>query len=368
MEVIKMHDTYSNCPYCGEEIKKGAIKCKHCKSMIGEGLGVDKNNSYDQREAKKNLQVPSPHLLLLSKFLNGNSPKSFYGVEYWKTALGEKPDKIIKNFIREGLLDTAGLSEKINYKYKASDLKKILKERELKVSGHKEELIQRLIDNDIKVMTEATKDIDLYQCTSTGKQLAENYLTDEKDKRESVEREVLKLLSQKDYPNAAQIVAKYEASQVFPRGMGIDWKNYDGASDVESLEMIFNLKPSILQGIDENRLEQIRIAAAMMKLWGTNKARQWLPDDFDTGISLDKYTACFMLIHHARHLNFIRGYKEAKEMGLNIKIEIVGTHDSCFECKKIQSKIYNLEDLPEIPYPECKHESGCRCVAAGKFQ
>jgi hypothetical protein len=97
------------------------------------------------------------------------------------------------------LLETAGLSEKINHKYKASDLKKILKERGLKVSGRKEELIQSLIDNDIKAMTEATEDIDLYQCTSTGKQLAENYLTDEKVKRESVEREVLELLSQTEY-------------------------------------------------------------------------------------------------------------------------------------------------------------------------
>jgi hypothetical protein len=356
-----MSDT-KMCPNCGKEIKTGAIKCKHCKSMIGEN--VDKTNSYNQIEAKENLQIPSAHLLLLSKFLNGNSANSFYGVEYWETALGEKPEKIIKNYIREGLLETAGLSEKINHKFKASDLKKILKERGLKVSGRKEELIQSLIDNDIKAMTEATEDIDLYQCTSTGKQLAENYLTDEKVKRESVEREVLELLSQTEYSNAVRVVAQYEALQVFPRGMGVDWKNYDGKKDNECLKSIFNLRPLILQDIDDNIIEQLRLPAAMMFLWGKNTAKQWLPDDFHTGFYFDGDTACRMLVFHARHIRNIKQYKDAIDSGIKVRSFIIhGTSDSCPKCKELNSKEYlSLEDVPELPYAHCTNNNGCRCI------
>jgi hypothetical protein len=357
-----MHDTYTNCPYCGEVIKIGALKCKHCKSMIGEG--DVKANSFNQIEVKENFQIPSASLLLLSKFLNGNKKNNFYGVEYWETALREKPETIIKNFIREGLLETAGLSEKINHKYKASDLKKILKERGLKVSGSKEELIQRLIDCDIKAMTEATDYIDLYQCTSTGKQLAEKYLTDERVKRESVEHEVLELLSQKEFLTAVQVVAQYEASQVFPRGMGIDWKNYDGKNDIEHLRFIFKVRPLILQDINDNLLDRLRLAVAMMFIWGKNSAKQWLPHDFHTGIHLDGDTACRMLLFHARHIRDIKENKETIALGIRIRSFVInGASDSCPECKELRGREYlTLEDVPELPYVYCTHNKGCRCI------
>ena len=32
-----VNDEYKRCPYCGEDIKAIAIKCKHCKSDLAEG-------------------------------------------------------------------------------------------------------------------------------------------------------------------------------------------------------------------------------------------------------------------------------------------------------------------------------------------
>jgi len=306
----------------------------------------------------------SAHLLLLSKFRKGDFPDRFYGVDYWEAALKEKAEKAIKNFIREGLLEPAGLYQKIDLTYKLSDLKPMLKERGLKVSGIKADLIKSLIDNDEDAMSKTMKEINLYQCTPNGMQLVEKYLSEEENKRESIEREVMELLSQKEYSKAVQAVAQYEASQVFSRGLNMDWKNYDGKKDIELLKYIFNLRPSILQDIDDILLEQLRLPAAMMLLWGKNTAKQWLPDDLNTGIHLDGDTACRMLVFYARHLGNIKQNKEAIDMGIRIRSFIIhGSSDSCPECKIINGKEYLcLEDLPELPYAKCTHEKGCRCI------
>ena len=107
------------------------------------------------------------------------------------------------------------------------------------------------------------------------------------------------------------IVTQYEASQVFPRGLGIDWKNYDVESGVESLKLIFERTPDILNGMEEEQLIELRRAAAMMELWGTNTAKHWLPDDFQTGIHLEGDVASRMLVFHASHIRNMQNYRSA---------------------------------------------------------
>src|SRR5262245_41868035 len=236
---------------------------------------------------KNNWRNSPAHLLLLSKFRNGDSPARYRDAEYWEAMLNEKPAKAIDQFHKEGVLETAGLRELIDYKFKASDLKLMLKEKRLKISGRKEELIQRLIENDEQSMRDATNGLVLYRCTPEGIQLAEHYLESEKAKRTGAERDVYDLLTRREFSKAVRIVVQYNASRVFPPGVGIDWTNYDAESDIESLEAIFTRTPGILKGIEERRLYQLRLVAAMMQLWGSNAARRWLPDGFETGIHLD---------------------------------------------------------------------------------
>jgi hypothetical protein len=311
---------------------------------------------------KKDWRTSPAHLLLLSKFLKGDSPTRYRDADYWEAALKEKPAKAIENFIKEEMLESAELPELLNYKFKGTELKAMLKEKGLKVSGRKEELIQRLIDNCANEMLEATKDIVLYRCTITGMQLAESYIEGEKVKREATEQEILNLLAQEEFSKAVHVLVQYEAVQVFPRGLGLDWKSYDETSDVEFLKMIFNSTPVILKPIEENRLRQLHLASGMMRLWGTNTARRWLPDGFDTGIHLDGDTACRMFVFYALHLRNMKKYKEA---GIRT-VKVSGPYEnSCSECQKIKGKIYLFDDVPEIPYAKCTCESGCRCTIGG---
>jgi hypothetical protein len=316
---------------------------------------------------KNNWRTSPAHILLLSKFRTGDSPARYADANYWEDVLEEKPLKVIEQFLKDGALEPADLQGLVDYKFKAFDLKAILKERGLKVSGRKEELIQRLIDNDTQAMREATKGLDLYRCTPEGMQLAENFLEGEKAKRVAVEQDILSLLARREFSEAVRIVAQYEASQVFPRGLGIDWKNYNGASDVESLKAIFETRPEILRGIEENQLSKLRLAAGMMQLWGTNIARQWISNEFETGIHLDSDAACRMLVFHAIHLRDIRGYKKA---GVKT-VKVLGVDDgsTCSECRKISGKKYKLENVPDLPYSKCTCEIGCRCTTvASEFR
>jgi hypothetical protein len=300
------------------------------------------------------------HLLLLSKFRNGDSPMRYRDADYWETVLGEKPANVIEQFTMEGMLERAGLPELIAYKFKTSDLKSRLRDNGLKVSGRKEELVQRLIDNDAKAMSEATKDIKLYRCTATGMQLAENYLASEKTKRESAERDAFELLARDECSKAARVVAQYEASQVFPRGLGINWKSYDETSDVESLRTMFDSTPAILRSIEEIRLKPLRLGAGMMQLWGTNRARDWLPDGFDTGIHLDADAACRMFVFYASHLRRMKDYRKAGVR--TVKVLGVDDGNTCSECRKISGKKFHLENMLELPYAKCTCEIGCRCT------
>lgn len=316
---------------------------------------------------KKDWRNSPAHLLLLSKFRNGDSLDRYRDAEYWETVLKEKPLKVIEQFLKEGVLEPAGLQELVDYKFKASDLKLMAKERGLKVSGRKEELIQRLIDNAEQSMRDATKGLDMYRCTTEGIRIAEHYLEGEKAKRDAAELDVLGLLARREFSKAVRILAQYEASQVFPRGLGIDWKNYDVESGVESLITIFERTPGILKEIEENRLDKLRIAAAMMQLWGTNTARRWLPDDFETGIRLDSDAACRMFVFHAAHLRNMAGYKEARVK--MVEVSSVGDGNTCAECQKISGKKYKVESVPDLPYAKCTCDIGCRCATiVGDFR
>jgi hypothetical protein len=303
----------------------------------------------------------SAQMLLLSKFRTCNSLDRYRDDEDWEGALQQKVQIVIDQFLNDGVLQPAGLKEKLDYKFKAIELQSLLKASGLKISGRKEELIQRLIGNDPQAMQEATSGLDLYLCTEVGTRLVDNFLEGEKAKQDAAEREVLGLLEKREFSKAVHVMAQFEASQVFPRGVGIDWKNYNVESEVTLLKAIFGRVPGILKGIDKTRLDRLRLAAAMMELWGTTTVEGWLPDDFETGSYLDCDTSCRMLLFHAQHLRRMADYREARVK--TVKVSSVNDGDTCSECQTISGKKFRLDNTPELPYAKCTCEIGCRCIA-----
>lgn len=299
------------------------------------------------------------HWLLLSKFLRQGAVEDFTRSDSWKAMLGEEPSRAIGRFLKDGLLEEAGLDARLSYKFRVSDLKSMAKERNLPASGSKDALIQRLIEADPKAMGKAVSGLMVFICSSRGRELAEQYLAEEQAERSKVEQQVLDYLRQRRFKEASVAVASYEAQQVFPRGMGIDWKHYNPTRDVAILKAIWGSVPRILGPLSSSQVEALRLGAAMMELWGTNQATEWLPPSLETGLAIDNDTAARMFLFHAIYKVNLAEYRQSEVV---MGVEVLATSDSCDACKAIAGKKYTFDAVPELPYEYCTHEMGCRCT------
>ena len=298
------------------------------------------------------------HWFLLTEFLHPRDQNEFSGKETWEAVLGEKPSQSIKRFVDEGLIGVADLENTLSYKYLLSELKEMSKKNGLPVSGKKIDLIKRLLANDPVKMNKSAAGLTILQCLPKGKEMAEEYLKAQDEKRNNLEAQVIECIKQGLFRKACLLIGAFEAEQVFPRGLGMNWKNYKPDDDVDLLNSIFNNRPKILSGVNDNNLNILRLGASMMGLWGVNSAKKWMPTELSLHLAFDNDTAARMVLFHARYKSNIAQYKK---YGIK-SVEILSARDSCDECKKFAGKRYSLNNVPELPHEKCTHEYGCRCT------
>ncbi|MFC1905151.1 hypothetical protein ACFLXT_05290, partial [Chloroflexota bacterium] len=190
-----------------------------------------------------------------------------------------------------------------------------------------------------------------------GHEIAEQYLVAEKEKSAEVEHQVMEYLTNRKFREASLAVAAYEAEQVFPGGIGIDWKHYNPDRDIEILNTIFGSKPKIIAKLEDAKLEVLRICAARKALGKMNIAKEWLPANFETDLPFDNDTAVRMITFWGWGRADLEQYRRE---GLK-HVEIYPSPDSCESCKKLAGKHYKVDEAPELPNPNCTHKMGCRC-------
>jgi hypothetical protein len=128
-------------------------------------------------------QKSNAHLLFLSKFLHPKTPDDFAESDVWETVLEENPKQAIKRFLDEDMLAQADLSDQLDYKYKVTELKDMLKKQGLTVSGRKGDLIQRLIQADPDSMKQVVAGLTILICSEQGREIVEQYIANEKAKQ-----------------------------------------------------------------------------------------------------------------------------------------------------------------------------------------
>jgi len=147
-------------------------------------------------------------------------------------------------------------------------------------------------------------------------------------------------------------VGLFEGEQAFPRESEIN-------NEVTLLEIMFRSKPKILAPLTDEQLEQLRIAAGMICVWVRKAgAKNWLPPNFKTGLTMDNDAAARMILFHALHQIRMAEYRKTRVK----TVEILLADDSCDECRKLGQRKYQLNQVPELPYEKCISKKGCRCT------
>jgi hypothetical protein len=206
-------------------------------------------------------------------------------------------------------------------------------------------------------MTAKVAHLDIVECSFEARAIAEQFVAERKAEKETSEAKNLEQLHLGDFRSASLTVAQFVARQVFPRGLGIDWTKPHKDGDVELLKAIFESRPKIMTGLAETEWGPLRVGAAMMHLWGTNKASKWLPADFVGIPKFDHDTAAIRVLFHGQHRRNMPGYIGEKDL----KVDILGSSNPYHDCKKIAGKTYSVNKVPELPYEKCTHKIGCRC-------
>jgi hypothetical protein len=116
-----------------------------------------------------------------------------------------------------------------------NELKSLAKVRGISQSGTKEDLASKLVKADPRGMSSLFRGKTYISCTPKGQSLVEKFAESESELRLKAENQSASALQGGLYKDACTIVANFEASQVFPRGVGIDWNRYDATRDIEIL-------------------------------------------------------------------------------------------------------------------------------------
>ena len=272
------------CQYCGGGIEfpeygVGAeIECPHCKRSIRLVMPTEpKAGIASTGQPAPRARLSPAGLLLLSKFLSPSEIAALGDVERWNSVLDEDRTVVIDRFLEDGLLEKATpdlvsqLCSKSSY-----DLKTFAKERRLPQSGTKPILARRLARADPDGMVELFRGRTYLSCTPVGRGLAERFLEAGAKVQQEAQDQSLAALRRGQVEEACRIVATFEASRVFGRGVGIDRQGYEPTRDSGILGLVFSESLARHAKLDQKALANIRVAAGMMQLWGQiTRGRTW---------------------------------------------------------------------------------------------
>jgi len=298
------------------------------------------------------------HKLFLSYFINPREVTYFTRDDSWEKVLKEKPQKAFERFVKLNLIRPCGPYEKLTNFNTVAQLKELLKQKGLPVSGKKEDLCNRLISYDEKWIEKIYSSKNVFCCTEMGILKVKEFDDFIDNERKDAEFRVIDAIKKRDFHAAWQIIGQFELNQVYPNQPGYDLHHPDDPENVFILTTIMDAKPKILSQLPDNEAELLRIEACLNWLW-TNPKYSSLPENFQTthrfGIKgvIDAYTTYAAFQKDKRLLQQL-GVKKVQSITLN-------DEDVCPACKALSKKKILLSEFPELPYEKCTCELGCRC-------
>jgi hypothetical protein len=194
-------------------------------------------------------EIKSPaELLFLSKFKSAARLDGISRPDDWTKVLRTTPAKCVRKFLANGFLQAAGLETSIQSGFNGNELKALAKERGLPISGTKKALAERLVGADAGGVTKLLGNRQFLICTAAAMDAVEKFSSANAQAKQEAEMASLAALQAGRLRDACLVVSRYESQQVFPRGLGMDWKNYGHGSELKILEFIFSSCPPRFSG------------------------------------------------------------------------------------------------------------------------
>ena len=302
------------------------------------------------------------HLMALSRFLTPRA--AIDGIPaYWESALKEKPQLTVNRYMGAGLLAPASLASTVEYCNTGAELKSLLKERGLKLSGKKQELVDRLLEADEQGMAKLHASRNIVECTPEVRLRVSHYVEDKKQEYHDAISAALSAIRKREFATASRIIGQYESKQLkieAPNPLAIPSPPRTEAADAKALTEIFTLHPKILKDLPEQEWEPLHVATALSYLQRgrVHLQPEWFPADFVGVSKFDTSTTVRMMNFHINHL---RNSRRMRDIGITKgRIRCI-PGVSCDACQKIADKLQSLDALPELPYEKCTCNMGCRC-------
>jgi hypothetical protein len=122
------------------------------------------------------------------------------------------------------------------------------------------------------------------------------------------------------------------------------------------IELILDRTPTVLSDYPSGIMDSLRVATAMMELWGENVLlnEAMTPEALDQQV--DPETVVHLLHSHASYLYSI---ERCRSLGIT-KVRVIGSpdEDNCDACIAVLDKVFALDQVPELPLADC----GCRTI------
>lgn len=291
------------------------------------------------------------HMDLLRKFIKPRDVAQIMSWQYLKQTIKESPGEAIERFIQDGAIIPSGLEASLNRVFTAAQLKEMLKERGLKRSGSKKELVQRLVSDDLSGMEKITGKLRIMQCSEQAVELVAHYEESKQQALDSSKQQSYEALLSGNAKEAYRIYVAYHRQYTDPASSSTPY-------EVERLQLILSSCPGALKELSVSNLKNLRASVCVAALWRDESAIVWLPDDFSTHLKSSQ-VAINYLARSAELRGMLARYKDFAK-----KVRVVfdpNDIDTCELCMALNGKVFDIEDFPELPLEDCTSETGCQC-------
>ncbi len=290
--------------------------------------------------------VEKNYWFFLSYFWNPQEIDKDKFISGWSESLGRSYKKVVDEFLNKGLIKRAGVKEKLAVLLRGDDLRYLLREKGLKTSGKKDDLLNRYVEACPAEAEQKASAMagDLLVCTPEGVQKIAD-IDRKADRQDSAQLEMRRLLSRRKVEEAAEVVRLYKGYECNPLQENIVGK--------DEVEMVLALRE--VPGIALEEFADARLNAAMEMLWYgkiTSSEYSHKPAYHAVG----RFAADAVEKERSR-----RVLKDYSENEFITRVEIMCQDDSCRVCKAVAKRTYPLNKAPLIPIDGCTNESGCRC-------